>query len=148
MKLFRRIAALALAVAVIAMLGISASAASFRKLDIFGDFGAGAIFEGNLTSTTIRANATFIPNYQDNVLRYQRIQLSCTAMDNYGNLIIVNEEQLPLIPNYGGNYFEVNGTLSSGLHFAAATYCYDAYYIANGVVDCFLYGGPVTLTHP
>ena len=143
MKLFRRIAALALAVAVVAMFGISASAASFRDMNIFGDFQAGAIFTGILTSKTITGTAEFIPNSDDNILQNQNIVNNYWVTNlNGGSENILVDFQTERIGNVVNHY---SAALGENYNFTRATYTYNAYYIANGVVDCYLSAGPHTL---
>ena len=139
MKLFRRIAALALAVAIVAMFGISASAASFTDMNIFGDFGTGAIISGILTSKTITGTAEFIPVYQSNVLQNQNIVNTYSVAQ--GN-VPVNISAVFHTERIGNVVNRYSDSLDGDYRFSSATYSYNAYYIANGVVDCYLSAGP------
>lgn len=145
MKLFRRIAALALALVVVAMLGISASAASFRDMNIFGDFGTGAIFTGILTSKTITGTAEFIPVYQSNVLQDQQIRTPYYVVRNNVQQDVTVNFHTEKIGNVINHYSD---SLVGNYEFSSASYYYDAYYIANGEVDCYLSSGPHVLTNP
>lgn len=137
MKRFRRITALALTLVVIAMLGISASAASET---INGDFGAFTHFEWTLTRNAARGEARFRDNGGDIHLQEQKIVIEG---------IRVNEN------TYEREEYEVNVDLDdpdivaeasafSPWYLLNATFNYDATYTANGV-PCYYYSGPKVL---
>ena len=147
MKLFRRIAALALALVVVAMLGISASAAGSDET-INGDFGAFAHFEWSLTRSTARGEASFHDNGGDIELTVHNIWIEYTQ---------VNESTKERVTTTARETVQKNGTIpantalvkevpaASPWYFLNATFNYDATYIANGVVDCYLFSGPKAL---
>ena len=147
MKLFRRIAALALAVAVVAMFGISASAADFTR-NVSGDFGVGvgAMFKGDLELRKATAEVEFFGDEtedDDIDLEWQRVQIACSYLDSFGDM----QGEVADVTDRTRKCFSVEVTIDSPLTIASATYRYDAYYVANGVVECHISDGPVTLTN-
>ena len=144
MKRFRRITALALTLVVIAMLGISASAATEFRAPLNGDFGVGAVVTGNITSNSVTATARLYEAGPENNIEIveQELRATYTFSPDDGRT------------TYPGNETAISEDATVDLNFGppadceilSATYNYDAYYIANGVVDCYIQYGPVELT--
>lgn len=150
MKRFRRITAIALTLVVIAMLGISASAANFSR-SVTGDFGqgVGAEFNGDLTTSEAWASADFHGAEEDYIdLRYQHLVIigqSVSQNDPYTFGEVEDEEY-----SYGDNDYTVAAydVADDGYRIQYVKYTYDAYYVANGVIDCYMNDGPVRLNNP
>ena len=147
MKLFKRISALALTLVVIAMLAISASAASFSR-SVPGDFGVGvgAMFNGNLTTSEAWSSAVFYGADDSSIdLIHQRIVIEGHSVNpnSSENTRTVRDNKIV----YGNDTVGAYAIASDSYNIQYATYTYDAYYIANGVIDCYMNDGPVTLTN-
>lgn len=142
MKRFRKITALALAVAVVAMFGISASAAG-SSVNLNGDFGTGAIFSWGLTSNVANATATFHGAEDNNIqIADHRIQISCSYFDGFGNLRSGNGERRNQL-----DYVFASVAVNQNCRITNATYRYDVAYITSDDVYCTLFHGPVMLTN-
>ena len=147
MKRFRRITALALTLVVIAMLAISASAASFSR-SVPGDFGVGvgAMFNGNLTTSRAQADAVFYGADDPSIeLIHQHIVIEGQSFSGLSNTFkLVEDDEIV----YGNDTVGAYAVADSGYNIQFVQYAYDAYYIANGVIDCYMNDGPVTLRNP
>ena len=145
MKRFRRITAIALTLVVIAMLGISASAAGSNTI-INGDFGVGATFSWNLTTSEARADAVFYGAEDDHIdFQNHYISIEYTFIHKTTN---GTDEDIVTSSSTRNYSITAVATADSNHKLKTAKYYYEARYIANEVVDCYLYHGPVTLTNP
>ena len=148
MKRFRRITAITLALVVIAMLGISASAASFSR-NVPGDFGVGvgAVFNGNLTTSQAWASAAFYGAQEEGIdLVYQQIVIDGQSVSQDTPYDFKRIEANQKI--YDNDAVGALAPASTDYDIQYATYTYNAYYIANGVIDCYMNDGPVRLNNP
>lgn len=148
MKLFRKVTAIALTLVVIATLGISASAAS---ASVPGDFGVnvGADFSWNLTTSEAWASAVFHGAEEDDIeLEYQHIVIAGNSVSQDSPYIYRSVDDDKYV--YGDNNYTVGAYAIAypGYNIQYATYTYDAYYVANGVVHCYPNYGPVRLNNP
>ena len=149
MKLFRKITALALTLVIVAMLGISASAASFSR-SVPGEFGVGVgtAFNGNLTTREAWASAVFHGAEENDIeLEYQHIAIDGQSVSQNAPYTFGSVEDEDF--SYGDNDDTVGAyaIASDNYRIQYAQYSYEAYYVANGVVDCYMNDGPVTLTN-
>ena len=140
MKLFRRIAALALAVAVVAMFGISASAASFSE-PINGDFGAFTQLECSITTSVARGVAYFIDPEGNLEFENHTIEFEVTYYDSNINAIRSYSESRTM----ENTAMSVEYLAGNGQSLQIATFDYSANYFANGNVPCHHFSGPRTL---
>ena len=143
MKLFRRITAIVLTLVVIAVLGISASAASFSQT-INGDFGVFAFCEGNLSANAITAWATmFEADYDYIEIVGQELSVEYTFAPVGSTTWYIRNRTA----TEQDSTVDLNIEPPAGCEFLNATYNYNAYYTVNGI-DCHLYHGPVALAMP
>ena len=147
MKTIRKLTVLVLTLAIIAMFCISASASTNSfTVTVHGDFQESALFYGTLTMREAEANAVFgVTGNPNIVLRYQHILIEGQIVSSgppYTYALVEDDEIV-----YGDDTVAALAITSSSYQIRSAKYYYDAYYIANGVVDCYLNHGPVTLTN-
>lgn len=133
-----------MAVAVIAMFGISASAASFSQY-VPGDFGVFAVCSADLLPNTIVASATmFEVDYDYIEIVEQKLEVQYVFSPDGGSTCFPAVERTTT----EDKTIDLNFEPPANCEFRSATYNYESYYIANGVADCHIYHGPVALALP